>query len=143
MLGLGALGAVLLLVSIIGEARTADRFVNRALTVDAHIVRTVKLGCFGPIGSGTGIGRGDTIYEVTFPHAHGVHTTTVTRPCDVVPPDFGRGRGAIWIQYDVDDLDRTRVLTDTRAEDSVPRLAMVLAAWVTAVVVFWLTLRRR
>lgn len=139
----GAVGAVLLGVWVAQQAHLADRFVNHSVTVDAHIVRTVKLGCFGPIGSGTGIGNGDTVYAITFPHPGGVHETTVTRPCAVIPPDFGRGRGAIWIQYDVDDLDRTRVLHDTRAEDSVPRLAGLLVAWVVAAGVLWLSLRQR
>lgn len=143
LVAVGVLGALLLGAWIASQAWLANRFVHHSQTVDAHIVRTEKLGCFGPIGSGTGIGNGDTVYAITFPHAGGVHSTTVTRPCDVIPPDFGRGRGAIWVQYDIDDLDRTRVLHDTRAEDSVPRLAMVLVAWVAAVAVFGLTRRRR
>ena len=94
----------------------ADRFAHHSVIVDATIVRTIQLGCFGARGSGTGMGSGDTIYSITFPHPGGVHATTVTRPCHVIPPDYGRGRGAVWIQYDVDDLDRTRVLNDTGAE---------------------------
>ena len=94
----------------------ADRFAHHSVIVDATIVRTIQLGCFGARGSGTGMGSGDTIYSITFPHPGGVHATTVTRPCHVIPPDYGRGRGAVWIQYDVDNLDRTRVLNDTGAE---------------------------
>ncbi|QLQ14644.1 MAG: hypothetical protein HZY73_01570 [Micropruina sp.] len=78
-----------------------------------------KLGCFGPIGDGTGLGRGSTVYAIRYVHPGGVHETTVTRPCDVIPPDFGRGRGFIWIQYDAEALDRTRVLNDTSAEEAV------------------------
>lgn len=128
-------GAIWLGFELRTAMNLADRFAHHSVTVDATITGTVRLGCFGASGIGRGLGSGDTVYAITFPHPGGVHETTVTRPCDVIPPDFGRGRGAIWIQYDVADLDRTRVLTDTTAERTVrvlpvPILALVwLAGW--------------
>jgi hypothetical protein len=107
----------------------AYRFAHFAVTVDALIIDS-DLGCFGAYGSGTGMGRKPTItYTVEFPYAGGTHRTTVRRPCDVVPPDFGRGRGWIWIQYDRDDPDRTRVLNDDKDRRRTRNLGVALVAY--------------
>lgn len=117
--GLAAFVTISLVVGIVLNLYTVDRFARHGRIADAYITGVPKLGCFGPIGDGTGLGRGSTVYAIRYVHPGGVHETTVTRPCDVIPPDFGRGRGFIWIQYDAEDLDRTRVLNDTSAEDAV------------------------
>ena len=95
------------LVFFLGSAAyTADRFLHHSATVDATILETVKLGCFGASGNGTGMGSGTTVWRVSYPHPGGRHETQVSRPCTVIPPDYGRGRGAVWIQYDAENLDQ-------------------------------------
>lgn len=131
-------GSVLMVV-LITSLWLADRFRNHSVTADATIVETTRLNCISAAG-GQGVGRGSNDYRVRFPTAAGVHETIVTRPCRVVPPDFGRGRGAIWVQYDVDDPDRVRVLNDTDAESSIAPVAVALAVDLAALA--WLLLYR-
>lgn len=95
-----------------------DRFTHHSAVADARILDS-DLGCIGAMGSpsSTGVGwRNSITYEIVFPYAGSVHTTDVRRPCDVIPPDFGRGRGAIWVEYDVDSPDRVRVQGDRTVE---------------------------
>jgi hypothetical protein len=57
----------------------------------------------------------------------------------VIPPDFGRGRGFIWVEYDVDHPDRIRVQNDPTAGARVrwrrQLLVTVLAA--EGVILLW------
>lgn len=117
-----ALTGLLLAVQLGQFLYLSDRFVHHSEVADARITETLQTGCLGAIGSALTTGSGTTVWRVTFPYRGAVHTTTVARPCDVVPPDFGRGRGAVWIEYDVDNPDLNRVLNDHRAETAVPWL---------------------
>jgi hypothetical protein len=96
----------------------ADRFLHHAAVADARILGS-DLGCLGAYGSSsstpTGL-SGSITYQIEFRYVGGLHTTSVRRPCHVIPPDFGRGRGAIWVEYDVDHPDRVRVQGDDTAE---------------------------
>jgi hypothetical protein len=88
----------------------AGRFEHHAVRADAKILDSDH-GCLSAYGS-RGSGGGSIRYRIEFAYQGVIHTTTVRRPCDVTPPDFGRGRGAIWIEYDVDQPDRVRVVND-------------------------------
>jgi hypothetical protein len=103
-----------LLASTVCAAFRAYRLDRFGVLVDARILDS-DMGCFGAYGSGSGLGSKSTItYTVEFPYAGAAHRTKVRRPCDVIPPGFGRGRGRIWVQYDRDDPDRIRVQNDDR-----------------------------
>ena len=111
-----------------------DRFAHHAALADARILDS-DLGCLGAMGSpsSTGVGwRNAIIYQVEFPYTGGTHSTSVRRPCDVIPPDFGRGRGFIWVEYDVDDPDRIRVQNDPTAEARVRWLRQLLVTVLAA-----------
>ncbi|QDP97956.1 hypothetical protein FOE78_20455 [Microlunatus elymi] len=117
--------AALLLFQLGSHAYRAYRLDHHGVRVDAKILSS-DVGCFGAIGSGsTPIGGKTITYRVRFPIPTGEHTTKVTRPCRVIPPDFGYGRGAIWIQYDAGNPDRTRVLGDNTDREAVKILAVV------------------
>jgi len=121
-----------------------DRFTHHAAIADARILDS-DLGCIGAMGSpsSTGVGWRNAIrYEIEFSYAGGVHTTSVRRPCDVIPPDFGRGRGSIWVEYDVDNPDRIRVQNDPTAAGRVRWLRQLLIT-VLAAEAFILLWRRR
>lgn len=114
MLGLMVLVGVGLLAATLSAGYRAYRFAHFAVTVDSLILNS-DTGCFGAYGGGSRMGGKSTIiYTVEFPYAGGTHRTEVLRPCDIYPPDFGRGRGRIWVQFDRDDPDRIRVLNDDR-----------------------------
>ncbi|MFV0453163.1 MAG: hypothetical protein ACK5LS_13155 [Propioniciclava sp.] len=110
-----------------------NRFLHHARTVDARIVETVRTGCFTAAGGSQGRGSGDTVYAVEFLDDGRLIRTRVTRPCRVIPPDFGRGRGAVWIEYDRDHPDRNRVVNDHRVEQSVTAAGIALLGYVAAV----------
>jgi hypothetical protein len=121
-----------------------DRFTHHSAIADARILDS-DLGCIGAMGSpsSTGVGWRNAIrYEIEFSYAGGVHTTSVRRPCDVIPPDFGRGRGSIWVEYDVDHPDRIRVQNDPTAAARVQWLRQLLIT-VLAAEAFILLWRRR
>lgn len=115
MLGLLAFVGLVLLAATVSTGYRAYRFAHFAEVADAVILDSDN-GCFGAMGGGgTGMGGKSTItYTVEFAYAGGTHRTEVRRPCGTYPPDFGRGRGKIWVQYDRDDPDRIRVLNDDR-----------------------------
>ena len=118
-----------------------DRFARHSALADARILDS-DLGCLGAMGSpsSTGVGWGTAItYEIEFAYGGGTHTTSVRRPCDVIPPDFGRGRGFIWVEYDVDDPDRIRVQNDPTAEARVRWLRQLLVTVLAAegVLLLW------
>lgn len=123
-----AIAGVLLGLQLAQSLYLADRFANHAEVADAEITETLQTGCLGAIGM-PGTGPGTTVWRVTFPHAGGRHVTTVSRPCNVVPPDFGRGRGAVWIEYDVDNPDLNRVVNDRGAETAVTWLSVGAVAY--------------
>ena len=125
----------------------SDRFAHHSAIADAQILDS-DLGCIGANGSpsSTGVGwRNSISYQIEFPYAGVLHTTTVRRPCDVIPPDFGRGRGAIWVEYDVNAPDRVRVQGDrtvaTRAGWLWQLLVTVLAA--EGILLLWRWRQRR
>ena len=130
-LGRWLLGVVGVLVPLLvagwwlGARYEADRFAHHSVRADAKITGS-NLGCLGAYGM-PGSGGGSITYDIEFAYAGGTHATSVRRPCDVTPPDFGRGRGAIWVEYDVDDPDRVRVVND----DTAPRRA----AWLRQLLV--------
>lgn len=111
---LPVVAAVIVLVlgiSLVWNGYQAYRFAQFGVTVDALITDSDTACLFG----GPGFGRSIT-YQVRFPLLNGgVHEGQVIRPCDIIPPDFGRGRGSIWIEYDRDNPDQTRVVNDNRA----------------------------
>jgi len=124
-----------------------DRFAHHSTIADARILDS-DLGCLGTYGSPstTGVGWRNAIrYEIEFPYAGGVHATSVRRPCDVIPPDFGRGRGAIWVEYDVDHPDRIRVQNDPTAAARVQWLRQLLITVIAAegVILLWRWRQRR
>jgi hypothetical protein len=121
-----------------------DRFAHHAALADARILDS-DLGCLGAMGSpsSTGVGwRNAITYEIEFAYAGGTHATSVRRPCDVIPPDFGRGRGFIWVEHDVDHPDRIRVQNDPTAAARVRWLRQLLITVLAAegVILLW---RRR
>lgn len=121
-----------------------DRFTHHSALADARILGS-DLGCLGAYGSAssTGVGWRNAIrYDIEFPYAGGVHATSVRRPCAVIPPDFGRGRGFIWVEYDVDHPDRVRVQNDPTADARVRWLWQLLVTVLAAegFVILW---RRR
>lgn len=118
------------------NAWLGDRFVNHSVIVDARLVDRIDIQCIGASGGGL-LGSGTNTWWVEFPVPEGLHQTRLVHPCDVTPPDFGRGRGYMWMQYDEDNYDRTRVLNDTTAEDSVRPLTLGLIVWVPATAVIW------
>jgi hypothetical protein len=141
---------VVLLIPVIMVAATARvgfdayRFEHYAVTVDALIIGSDG-GCIGAFGSGGGSGVGGKraiTYLVEFPYRGQPFRTQVVRPCRVVPPDFGRGRGSIWVQYDQDHPDRIRVLNDNEATVNVRLLAIVLGAYLMIAGVGAVVLRR-
>lgn len=136
-----ALGFALLGL-LVHNAVAAYHFTHHAVVVDARITDT-DLGCFGAFGSGsTSIGdRKSITYEIVFPRASGVVQTSVERPCGVIPPDFGRGRGSIWIEYDREDPRRIRVLNDHRAETDTRTLSLLFGAYLVGLGV-WAGARR-
>jgi hypothetical protein len=118
-----------------------DRFAHHSAIADARILDS-DLGCLGAMGSpsSTGVGWRNAIrYEIEFAYAGGVHATSVRRPCDVIPPDFGRGRGYIWVEYDVDQPDRIRVQNDPTAAARVRWLWQLLITVLAAegVILLW------
>lgn len=119
------------------------RFLNHSRTVDAVLVeRAGPLNCLAAMGSPLIFGKGSNTWVVDFVLEDGsVHRTQLVHHCDVVPPDFGRGRGKMWMQYDVDDPDRTRVLNDDRPGRYIPWQAAGLAVWGAGLV--WGYQRRR
>lgn len=129
---------------LVTTAHTAYRFERFAAVADARILDSDS-GCFGAYGTGsTGSGDKKTItYTVEFDVDGGVHRTRVKRPCDVIPPDFGRGRGSIWVQYDRLDLDRIRVLNDDRAKVQTEILSVLFGAYVVGVLTVVVAARRR
>ncbi len=138
---------LLVLGSWLSARHEADRFAHHAVLADARITGS-DLGCLGAMGSpsSTGVGWRSAIrYDIEIPYAGGVHLTTVRRPCDVIPPDFGRGRGYIWVEYDVDHPDRVRVQNDPTAEARVRWLWQLLITVLAAegVVLLWLWRRRQ
>ena len=141
-LALAALLGLCLVCGAIITARTAYRFANFAEIADAAIISSDN-GCFGAYGSGSSsMGTRSTItYEVEFTYHGALYRTAVVRPCDVVPPDFGRGRGAIWVEYDREHPQRIRVLNDNRAETQVRRVSAALVGYL--VVGAAVVLRRR
>jgi hypothetical protein len=124
---------VALLAATVGSAYRAYRVAHYGVLVDALILDS-DLGCFGAYGSGTGLGSKSSItYVVEFPYAGGTHRTEVRRPCDVIPPDFGRGRGRIWVRYDRDNPDLVRVQYDDRDRVVARNAGFVLVAYASAV----------
>lgn len=144
--GLGVILGVALAGGYVLAAFSTYRFSHYMVVADARILDS-DLGCFGPIGSGTGLGTGTTItYQVEFRYRAGTHRTEVVRPCDVIPPDFGRGRGSIWVEYDREHPDRIRVLNDHRVETWADGLAVVLIGYlvvVAALVIRWRLAQRK
>ena len=129
-----AVGA-LLIFQIGSHAFRAYRLDHHGVTVDAKILGS-DVGCFGAIGSGsTPIGGSSITYQVRFPTPGGLHNTEVTRPCRVIPPDFGRGRGAIWVQYDSGDPDRIRVLGDNSDREAAKILAAVAGIYLVGLAI--------
>lgn len=114
-------GVVLGLSGIAAKAYHLHRF-DDAVTADGKILNQ-GLNCFL---KSTGYER----TQVRFPVPGGVHTAWVNRPCWVKPPDWGFGRGAIWIQYDRRDPDRLRVLTDTSDSEAIKILIAAMVVWV-------------
>lgn len=109
---LAALTGVLLAVSVVHAGHRNHRLAEHAVVVDAEILDS-DLGCITATGGSSSVGGPTITYRVRFPLDDGrLHTTSVVRPCTVIPPDFGRGRGSIWVEYDRDDPDRIRVLND-------------------------------
>lgn len=131
------LAPLLVLVAWLWSLHVADRFAHHAVRADAKITGS-DLGCLVAYG-GSGFGSGSIRYDIEFPYAGGTHVTTVRKPCGVTPPDFGRGRGAIWIEYDVDHPDRVRVVNDTSAADRAAFLGRLLLTVLTAegVLLLW------
>ncbi len=131
------LGGVALIIPLIMLATLAKvgfdayRFAHHAVTADALIIDSDH-GCLGAYGSGGGSGvggRNAITYQVEFPYQGRPFRTDVVRPCRVVPPDFGYGRGSIWVQYDQDHPQRIRVLNDNAAASNTARITIVLAAY--------------
>ena len=124
-----------------------DRFTQHSAVADARILDS-DFGCLGAYGSpsSTGVGWRNSIrYEIEFAYAGGTHVTSVRRPCEVIPPDFGRGRGAIWVEYDVDSPDRVRVQGDRTVEARVRWLWQLLITVLAAegVLLLWRWRQRR
>ncbi len=139
-----ALG-VLLLIGLVNASYTAYRFDHYAETVDALITDS-DLGCIGAVGGGSssGVGgRSSITYAIAFPHRGGMHHTEVVRPCRVIPPDFGRGRGRIWIEYDREQPDRTRVVGDDTAHRQRLGLGIALNVYLVLIVIGCWRLRAR
>jgi hypothetical protein len=139
-----ALAPLLVLGFWLAALYESDRFAHHSAIADARILDS-DLGCLGAYGSpsSTGVGwRSSIRYEIEFPYAGGVHATSVRRPCDVIPPDFGRGRGSIWVEYDLDSPDRVRVQGDQTVDARARWLWQLLVTVLTAegVVLLW---RRR
>ncbi len=93
---------VLLAAMLAYNAWLGDRFVNHSVIVDARLVDRVDIQCIGASGGGL-LGSGTNTWWVEFPVPTGLHQTRLVHPCDVTPPDFGRGRGYMWMQYDKDN----------------------------------------
>ena len=139
---LAAAGA-LLLWQIGSHAFRGYRLDHHGVTVDAKILDS-DVGCFGAIGGGsTSIGGSTITYTVRFRTDAGLHVTDVTRPCRVIPPDFGRGRGAIWVQYDSANPDRVRVVNDNSDVRAVQILSVVGGIYLAALMIIVLVRRRR
>ncbi|WP_203567568.1 hypothetical protein [Aestuariimicrobium ganziense] len=120
----------MLVASLASNAWLAHRFVHHSETVDARLIERISPpNCLGASGVPGLSGRGANTWLVEFPTRDGLHRTQLVHPCRVTPPDFGRGRGYMWMQYDVDNPDRTRVLNDTTHEDDVEPFALAVAAW--------------
>jgi len=145
-----ALWTVLLVIPVIMLAAIAKvgfdayRFEHHAVTVDALIISS-DTGCIGAFGGGGGSGVGgktSITYLVEFPYQGQPFRTDVVRPCRVVPPDFGRGRGSIWVQYDQDHPQRIRVLNDNEAAVITRLIAIVLSAYLLIVGVGSVVIRR-
>ena len=133
LLGLVVLIGVGLLASTVSTGYRAYRFGHFAVTVDALILDS-DLGCFGAYGGGSGMGSKSSItYTVEFPYAGDTHRTDVVRPCDIFPPDFGRGRGRIWVQHDRDHPDRIRVLNDDRVRFHAQNFGVALVVYASIV----------
>lgn len=134
MLALVVMFGIGLVAATLSSAYRAYRFAHFTVTVDALILDSDN-GCFGAHGGGSGMGSKSSItYTVEFPYAGGTHRTSVQRPCDVYPPDFGRGRGRIWVQYDRADPDRIRVLNDDRVRFHARNFVVALVIYASAAV---------
>ena len=120
---------------LVSSAVAAYHFHRHAVIVDARILDS-DLGCFGASGSGsTPSGdRSSITYDVQFAVAGSPYRTSVKRPCGVIPPDFGRGRGSIWVEYDREDPERVRVLNDHRAETDTRTLSLLFGAYAAGLV---------
>jgi hypothetical protein len=122
---------VMILIGIAAKAYRVYRFASEGVTADARILHQ-GIDCFlagpGILGNVSGHERMLVVFAV--PDGH--HSTWVVRPCRTIPPDFGRGRGAIWIQYDRQDPDRVRVVNDRSDLDAIKVLSVVLSIWVLA-----------
>lgn len=128
---------LLVLAAWLWSLYVADRFAHHAVRADAKITGS-DLGCLSAYGS-PGSGGGSIRYDIVFPYAGGMYATTVRKPCAVTPPDFGRGRGAIWIEYDADHPDRVRVVNDDTAAERALFLRRLLITVLAAegVIVLW------
>lgn len=117
--------AGLMLAGIAAKAYRAHRFAEYAVTADGTILQQ-GLNCF----------LTDSGYErikVDFPISDGRrHVAWVVHPCRVIPPDWGHGRGAVWIQYDRQDPDRLRVENDTSDVDAIKVLTLAVIIWLLA-----------
>ncbi|QGN32165.1 hypothetical protein [Microlunatus sp. Gsoil 973] len=116
--------AVLLAAGIAAKAYRLHRFAEYAVTADGHIVRQ-GIDCFAT-------DSGHERILVDFPVPGGRHTAWVKHACRVTPPDWGHGRGAVWIQYDRQHPDRLRVVNDTSDTDAITVLSLVLIIWLGA-----------
>lgn len=116
--------AGLILAGIAAKAYRVHRFDEYAVTADGTILEQ-GIDCFAT----------DSGYErikVNFAVPGGRRTAWVVHPCRIIPPDWGHGRGAVWIQYDRQDPDRIRVVNDTSDVDAVKVLSTALLIWLAA-----------
>lgn len=116
--------ACLLLAGIAAKAYRLHRFAEYGVTADGKILRQ-GMDCFLT-------DSGSERIQVRFGVPGGLHTAWVVHPCRVIPPDWGHGRGAVWIQYDRQHPDRLRVVNDTSDLDAIKILTLVLIIWLAA-----------
>ena len=112
-----------MVAGIAAKAYRAHRFAEYAVTADGTILAQGD-HCF--LNDSSGYER----IKVNFPVPDGRrHVAWVVHPCWVTPPDWGYGRGAVWIQYDRQDLDRLRVENDTSDVEAIKFLTLALIIW--------------